>query len=117
MLYNAPRSASIRTLEKCYLWGIDRSSFRRSVEELSSKDYEDNRKFINTIQFFGKILINEAIIKKFFAESMTEDQKNGICSVILTHKYSPGDHIVNEGDDASSFYVIKEVNGFPVFLF
>ena len=41
---------------------------------------------------------------------MTEDQKNGICSVILTHKYLPGDHIVNEGDDASSFYVIKEVS-------
>ena len=40
---------------------------------------------------------------------MTEDQKNLICNVILTHKYTAGDHIVNEGDDASSFYIIKEV--------
>lgn len=94
LLYNAPRSASIRTLEKCTLWGIDRGSFRNAIEELSSKEYEENRKFINTIQFF---------------ESMTEDQKTAICSVILTHKFAPGDNIVNEGDDASSFYIIKEV--------
>ena len=40
---------------------------------------------------------------------MTEDQKNAICGVILTHKYASNDHIVNEGDDASSFYIIKEV--------
>jgi len=40
---------------------------------------------------------------------MTEEQKNAICGVILAHKYAPGDYIVNEGDDASSFYVIKEV--------
>ena len=55
LLYNAPRSASIRTLQKCYLWGLYRSSFRKSIEELSSKNYEENRKFINSNQFFGKI--------------------------------------------------------------
>lgn len=47
---------------------------------------------------------------------MTEDQKNAICSVIVTHKYAPEDHIVNEGDDASSFYVIKEVKYLKCFF-
>ena len=66
LLYNAPRSASIKTLEKCFLWGIDRSSFRKVMEELSSKDYEENRKFINTIQFFGNSAIISQILSRDF---------------------------------------------------
>lgn len=35
LLYNAPRSASIKATETSYLWGIDRNVFRNAVEELN----------------------------------------------------------------------------------
>ena len=44
LLYNAPRSASVKCFEQCSLWGIDRNTFRRAVEEMITKEYEENRK-------------------------------------------------------------------------
>ena len=31
LLYNAPRSATIKSIGKCELWGIDRDTFRKVV--------------------------------------------------------------------------------------
>ena len=54
LLYNAPRSASIKAIENCMLWGIDRHTFRNAVEEIMSKEYDINRKFIEDVKFFSK---------------------------------------------------------------
>lgn len=51
LLYGAPRSASVRS-NGCELWAIDRTTFRNAVEQLVQRDYEENRKFIDTIKFF-----------------------------------------------------------------
>ncbi len=55
-MYNAPRSATVKALEHCYLWGIDRNTFRRAVEEMITKEYEENRKFMEVVRFFRIIL-------------------------------------------------------------
>jgi len=75
LLYNAPRSASVRTTETCYLWGIDRHTFRKAVEEMITKEYEENRKFIEAVRFFN---------------TMTNEQKDAIASVLITQKFSKG---------------------------
>lgn len=54
LLYNAPRSASVKAIEKCQLWGIDRNTFRKAVEEMITKEYEENRKFMEVVRFFCK---------------------------------------------------------------
>jgi cGMP-dependent protein kinase len=46
LLYNAPRSASVKTIGDCAFWAIDRNTFRKVIEDISLKDYEENRKFI-----------------------------------------------------------------------
>ena len=38
---------------------------------------------------------------------MTSDQKDSIGHALITIKFNPGLSIVNEGDQADSFYVIK----------
>lgn len=53
LLYNAPRAATIKAKETCFLWAIERKDFRKTVEEIGMKEYSENRKFINTISFFG----------------------------------------------------------------
>lgn len=61
LLYNAPRSASIRAKEKCLLWGIDRHTFRTAIEELTIQHFEENRKFIEDVHLFSKQLFLKII--------------------------------------------------------
>jgi cAMP-binding proteins - catabolite gene activator and regulatory subunit of cAMP-dependent protein kinases len=39
---------------------------------------------------------------------MTHEQKDAIAGVLISQKFTKGQNIVNEGDPASSFYIIKE---------
>jgi len=41
---------------------------------------------------------------------LTKEQKDAVASVLILQKFSDGNVIVHEGDTASSFYIIKEVN-------
>lgn len=58
LLYNAPRSASILALEDTFLWGIDGYSFRQMVQEMITKDLEENKTFIEKIALFSKPLVS-----------------------------------------------------------
>jgi cGMP-dependent protein kinase len=82
----------VKALEHCGLWGIDRNTFRKAVEEMSSKQCKENRKFMENVNFF---------------QNLTIEQKDSIASVLTTQKFKKGEFIVAEGDPASSFYVIK----------
>lgn len=53
LLYNAPRSATCVALEECFLWGIDRHTFRKSVESIMSSEQEKNRQYIEKVKFFS----------------------------------------------------------------
>lgn len=57
LLYNAPRSASVRAIDKTLLWAIDRNSFKTAVEEINTKDFDENRKFLDNVKFFGKFFL------------------------------------------------------------
>jgi cGMP-dependent protein kinase len=58
LLYGTPRTASVKAKEGCEMWGIDRTTFRKAVEELVQKDYAENRAFINNIKFFDQMNAN-----------------------------------------------------------
>ncbi|KAL4499727.1 hypothetical protein ABPG72_017267 [Tetrahymena utriculariae] len=93
LLYNAPRSASIRCKGNCHFWAIDRNSFRKTIEDMVQKNYESNRTFMEQVNFF---------------KSMNSEQKDSIASALINIKFMKGDNIVNEGDAADSFFMIKE---------
>jgi hypothetical protein len=46
----------------------------------------------------------------FLKAQLTPAQKNAIAAVIMPQKFKQGDRIVSEGDDAASFYIVKEVS-------
>eukprot|EP00331_Platyophrya_macrostoma_P021987 CAMPEP_0176439084 /NCGR_PEP_ID=MMETSP0127-20121128/19715_1 /TAXON_ID=938130 /ORGANISM="Platyophrya macrostoma, Strain WH" /LENGTH=337 /DNA_ID=CAMNT_0017823251 /DNA_START=25 /DNA_END=1035 /DNA_ORIENTATION=- len=93
LLYNAPRSATIKALEQTYLYGINRATFKRLLEDMMTAQYVENRKFINEAKFFNV---------------MTEDQKDALAGSMISLRFKEGENILNEGDLASSFYVIQE---------
>ena len=56
LLYNTPRNSSIIVVEDSSLWTIDRNKFKRAVEDIVLKNYEENRKFLEVCDFYRKII-------------------------------------------------------------
>lgn len=63
------------------------------MEETSEKQFEQNKSFLEKVPFF---------------QSMTQSQKEAIAGALISQKFNPDECIVNEGDRASSYYIIKE---------
>jgi len=93
LLYNAPRSASIKCCTDCQFWVIDRKTFRNVVEEVTEKQFVENRAFLENIQFL---------------KSMGENQKDSIAQAMISQKYAKETYLVNKGDQADSYFIIKE---------
>jgi len=93
LLHNTPRSATIKTLERCTLWGVDRKRFRDAVEKVNGRNYKENKDFVNSVPIF---------------ESMTVGEKENLLAVVTTQKFQGGKKIVIEGEPGDLFYLIKE---------
>lgn len=93
LLYNAPRSASIKCNSKSFFWVLDRSNFRSVVDQVTSIKFKENREFIEKITIFTK---------------MTENQKDSIASALITQTFFAGQELVCQGDQADSYFLIKE---------
>lgn len=52
LLYNSARSSTVKAVENSTLWFIDRLKFRRAVEDIVLKNYEENRKFMEISDFY-----------------------------------------------------------------
>ncbi|CAG9325580.1 unnamed protein product [Blepharisma stoltei] len=93
LLHDTPRSATIKTIEKTVLWGVDRQTFRTTLEQLNSMNYQENLNFIETVPIF---------------QILTVQQRDALVSSLSTHAFYPQQRIVNEGEPGDLFYLIKE---------
>lgn len=54
LLYNAPRSASIRACStEVQCWGLERKVFREVIEEGAKKSFNENKKNLEKVALFG----------------------------------------------------------------
>jgi len=58
LLYNVPRSASIRSDTYCEFWVLNEAQFQELLESLLQAKYNENRQFIEKITFFRNSLMN-----------------------------------------------------------
>ncbi|CAG9322118.1 unnamed protein product [Blepharisma stoltei] len=93
LLHDTPRTATIKTIEKSTLWGLDRRTFRNAIEALNAMNYNENKHFINSIPLF---------------QILTMPQKEALVGSLTSIKFSAGQRIVNEGDPGDLFYIIKD---------
>ena len=96
-MYNAPRSASIFANQDTIFWVLDRKTFKQVVEEVTTKQYEENRALLEDITFFKK---------------MNENQKDSIAFAMISQRFQDGVDLVSKGDQANSYYIIKSVSDF-----
>jgi cAMP-dependent protein kinase regulator len=51
LLYNAPRTGSVKAREKSYLWALDRITFSELIKKIIQKNTQENLKFLNSLEF------------------------------------------------------------------
>lgn len=112
LLYNAPRSASIKATSDCGFWAIDRKTFKKAIKDIMSRQYDENYKFIKECPLFGKDLlllhdINTNTLQ-LTIDNLTQAQKEAISSFAIVSKYTKGQNVFIEGDQATSFHIIIE---------
>jgi len=70
LLHKAPRSGSVKTVGVVYVWCLERRNFRKIVDHINYMNYEENKRFINTIP----ILLNiENDLKSILASNMIKE--------------------------------------------
>lgn len=72
---------------------MDRSSFKKALSDLINEEFESNYEFVKDIPFF-----------KQFSKS----QLKNIVSHLVVNRYAKNEYIVREGEDANSYYIIKQ---------
>jgi hypothetical protein len=79
LLHQAPRSASCKTLKDCQFWVLERKIFRKVIEHINYINFEENKKFIQSVPVLNII---------------ENDLKTILCSNLLREAYEEGDIIV-----------------------
>ncbi|KAF7456831.1 protein kinase G AGC kinase family member PKG [Cryptosporidium felis] len=112
LIHNTPRSATIVVLEKGGLWALGRSTFRETLRRISSRNYEENRSFIESLSIFSgltekqKSLLSEALVREIFNKDQVIIREREIGNVLYMIKSGivgvyVGDQYIrslNEGD-------------------
>lgn len=93
LIQNLPRTATVKTLEPCQLWVIDRTEFSEAMKLANSSNYEEKRAFIEGVSIF---------------QSLSQIQRDRLVSSLTLLNFSEGSYIVREGDTGDLFYIIKD---------
>jgi len=93
LMYNCPRTATIRARTDVVLWSLDRVSFRMIVLEANTKKTSMYETFLEKVSLL---------------ESLTKDQRNRMVDALEEVQYQPGEAIINEGEEGQHFYMIVE---------
>ncbi|ESP05552.1 hypothetical protein LOTGIDRAFT_102761 [Lottia gigantea] len=93
LMYNMPRSATIKATTPGKLWAMDRLSFRRIVLKAAFK----KRKL------YEELLENVPILK-----ALESYERMNLADSLTTKEYQDGAYIIRQGDDADGMYFIEK---------
>lgn len=82
LLFNAPRSASIRADTTCFLWYIDRKTFKTAVQEIISATHNENKTFID---------------KSMILSELSNGQRQALADIAMSQYYEKYTKICKEG--------------------
>eukprot|EP00928_Gymnodinium_smaydae_P047459 TRINITY_DN31680_c0_g1_i1.p1 TRINITY_DN31680_c0_g1~~TRINITY_DN31680_c0_g1_i1.p1 ORF type:complete len:975 (-),score=246.53 TRINITY_DN31680_c0_g1_i1:76-2736(-) len=93
LLYNCPRTATVRAVVDSGVWGVDGDKFRAVMKEHAKKHYEENRKFLDCVKWF---------------DVLSATQKDSVAELaVITEQFPAGSRVVTEGESPTAVYVVK----------
>ncbi|EZG50652.1 CGMP-dependent protein kinase [Gregarina niphandrodes] len=96
LIHNTQRSATVRCVKDGALWAVQRSTFRNILKQLSSRNFAENRAFLESVKIF---------------EMLTDGQKRMIANALVVESFENKEVIVNKGDKGDVLYIIKDGKG------
>ena len=91
LMNNSPRINTIVSVTDCKLWVLKRQVFRKILEFIFTLNYEQNKKFLESIN-----IPLDSTIKSIMANNLIQEI------------YKAGQYIFKEGEFGSCMYIIKE---------
>mmetsp|Transcript_37729 Transcript_37729/g.117624 ORF Transcript_37729/g.117624 Transcript_37729/m.117624 type:complete len:926 (-) Transcript_37729:116-2893(-) len=93
LLYHCPRTATVRALDTCGVWGANGGTFHKVLQDNAQKHYAENRKFLDSIRLF---------------DGLTSRQKDRVGEAFFAEVFEAGARVVTEGDAVSAIYFVKK---------
>lgn len=93
LLYNCPRTASVKAQEACGVWGANGGTFHKVLQENTQKNFAENRKFLTSIRLF---------------DSLSDKQKDRVCEHFFTEVFEAGSRVLTAGDPTTALYCVKK---------
>jgi cAMP-dependent protein kinase regulator len=93
LMYNAPRAATVKAVERSKAWALDRQTFKYIIMETTLKKREAHKGFIERVPLL---------------ESLSEYERLTVADALKTETFSDGEVIITQGDDGNLFYIIEE---------
>jgi cAMP-dependent protein kinase regulator len=95
LMYNTPRAATIVATTEGVLWALDRKTFRRIICDAASRKRQTYHDLLESVPMLAQLEPYERL---------------NLADALERKRYSAGDVIIRQGEDAHSFYLIEEGN-------
>ncbi len=95
LLYNAPRSASLKTKTDVILLSLDRKTFNIIVKDAVIQRRDEFEKFVSQIKLL---------------DPLTGYERQKICDILKIEKFKKDEVVIKQGDIGDKFYFIRSGN-------
>lgn len=92
LMHSDTRSGTVTSLEESFMWCLSSNNFRKLIDRVNKKNFEENRKFVEKIPILS---------------ICDDDTKNEICSKILKMTFEKGEYILHKGEVSNCVYMIQ----------
>jgi cAMP-dependent protein kinase regulator len=92
LMYNAPRAATVVSVEPSTLWALDRVTFRRILMDSAFQRRRMYESFLEEVPLLA---------------SLTPYERSKIADALETTRFPPDSTIIREGDPGESFFILE----------
>jgi len=92
LLYQCPRTASVTATSASSCWGASGSALNKVLQDQATKQYSENRKFLDSMQLL---------------DGLTPKQKDIIAEGVFVESFERGSRVTTEGEAAAAIYSSK----------
>ena len=93
LIYDVPRSGTIKTLSDCYMWIMEKRNFKKIVSHITHICFEESKKFFQGVPIYNII---------------EYEQRNVLFNNLFKQVYQENEKIINKGEMNYCIFFIKE---------
>eukprot|EP00292_Cryptomonas_paramecium_P034471 CAMPEP_0113693354 /NCGR_PEP_ID=MMETSP0038_2-20120614/19614_1 /TAXON_ID=2898 /ORGANISM="Cryptomonas paramecium" /LENGTH=458 /DNA_ID=CAMNT_0000615409 /DNA_START=21 /DNA_END=1394 /DNA_ORIENTATION=- /assembly_acc=CAM_ASM_000170 len=92
LMHGGARLATVRTLEPCECWALDRDTFRKIMMSTGRQSLDERNKFLSKVSLLRELSIYDRF---------------RISEALVIKELRDGEDIVREGDEGESFFIVQ----------